>query len=100
MEPADWSCPEIKAVGRKYALEAFNLADELCARGADAAQLLKSYKELDMTRSRTVVLPAMLADAIMAVLLSLPRRKEDPDQPLAANVVALPKRLKWNGRAS
>jgi hypothetical protein len=101
MKDEDWSSPEIRAVGRKYAAKAYNLADELHARGADASQLLLSYKEIDMTRPRTITLPTMMVDALMALCLALPRQKSDPDRPLAENVTPLRLRpaLNWKGEA-
>jgi hypothetical protein len=73
---AAWDDPRIRAIGRRYALEAFDLADELNAYGADATQLLLSWRELDPDRPRNVAIPAMFADALMALLLSLPRPQE------------------------
>ena len=87
MKTSDWDDPTIRAIGRRYAAEAYDLASELHNYGADAAALLKPH---DPMRPRDVAIPAMLADVVMAVLLALPRA---PDQPLGENVTALRKRL-------
>jgi hypothetical protein len=91
MKTADWDDPEIRAIGRRYAAEAYDLASELHHYGADAAELLKPQH--DPTRPRDVAIPAMFADVLMAVLLTLPRPDWAPDQPLGENVTALRKRL-------
>ena len=78
MQPADWDDPSIRAIGRKWRAEAYDLASELHGRGADASPLLRS--ESDPTRPPTVSIPAMLADVVMAVLLALPRREGGPDR--------------------
>jgi hypothetical protein len=91
MGTSDWDDPSIRTIGRRYAAEAYDLASELHGYGADAAALLEDH--YDPTRSRTVTLPAMFADALMAILLSLPRPAWSPDQPLGENVTALRKRL-------
>jgi hypothetical protein len=87
MKTTDWDDAAIRAIGRKYAEEAYDLASELHNYGADAAALLKSQH--DPERSPTVTMPAMLADAVMAVLLALPRPDWAPDRPLGENVTAL-----------
>jgi hypothetical protein len=90
VKTSDWDDPSIRAIGRRYAAEAYDLASELHGRGADAAALLKPH---DPTRPRDVAIPTMLADVLMAVLLALPRPDWAPDQPLGENVTALRKRL-------
>jgi hypothetical protein len=89
MKTSDWDDPSIRAVGRKWAAEAYDLASELHDRGADASELLKSRQ----TRPHEICLPTMLVDVLMAILLTLPRQAGAPDQPLGANVTALKKRL-------
>ena len=91
MKTSDWDDPSIRAIGRRYAAEAYDLASELHHYGADAAELLKPQH--DPTRTREVAIPAMFADVLMAVLLTLPRPDWAPDQPLGENVTALRKRL-------
>ena len=91
MRPSDWDSPLIRAIGRRYAAEAYDLASELHGYGVDAAALLEDH--YDPTRPRTVTLPAMLADVVMAILLSLPRPEWAPDRPLGENVTALRKRM-------
>lgn len=87
MKTSDWDDTSIRAIGRRYAAEAYDLASELHNYGADAAELIKP--QLDPTRPRDVSIPAMLADVVMAVLLALPRPDWAPDQPLGENVTAL-----------
>ena len=53
---------------------------ELHGFGADASELLKSRP--DPTRPHDGIIPSMLADVVMAILLTLPRRAGAPDQPL------------------
>jgi hypothetical protein len=91
MKTPDWDDPSIRAIGRRYAAEAYDLASELHSYGADAAALLNQRH--DPTRPRDVAVPAMFADVLMAVLLTLPRPDWAPDQPLGENVTALRKRL-------
>ena len=86
MKTADWDDPSIRAIGRRYAAEAYDLASELHSYGADAAALLNPRH--DSTRPRDVAIPAMFADVLMAVLLTLPRPEWAPDQPLGENVTA------------
>jgi hypothetical protein len=89
VKPADWDDPEIRKLGRQWAREAYDIAGELEDRGADAAQLLLSYKDQDLTRPRAVTIPTMMADVIQAILLSLPRQAGAPDRSLGDNVIAL-----------
>ena len=56
MKTSDWDDPEIRAIGRRYAAEAYDLASELHNYGADAAALLKPH---DPMRPRDICLPAM-----------------------------------------
>jgi hypothetical protein len=37
IRPSDWNSAEIRAIGRRYAAEAYELASELDNYGADAA---------------------------------------------------------------
>jgi hypothetical protein len=91
MKTSDWDDPSIRAIGRKWAAEAYDIAGEMSDYGADASALLKSYGP---TRPRTVTIPRMMADVLQAILLTLPRQAGAPDQPLGENVVALRARLK------
>jgi hypothetical protein len=93
MRTSDWDDPEIRAIGRRYAAEAYDLASELHNFGADAAELLRPQP--DPRRPRDVTIPVMLADVIMAVFLALPRPEWAPDQPLGENVTALAARRSW-----
>jgi hypothetical protein len=93
MRTSDWDDPEIRAIGRRYAAEAYDLASELHNFGADAAELLRPQP--DPRRPRDVTIPVMLADVIMAVFLALPRPEWAPDQPLGENVTALATRRSW-----
>jgi hypothetical protein len=89
MKPSDLDDPEIRKLGRRWTLEAYDIASELEDHGADASQLLLSHKDQDATRPHTVTLPTMMVDVIQAILLSLPRQKGEPDQPLGENVTRL-----------
>jgi hypothetical protein len=60
VKTSDWDDPSIRAIGRRYAAEAYDLASELHHYGADAAELLKPQH--DPTRPRDVAIPAMFAD--------------------------------------
>jgi hypothetical protein len=73
MNARDWNDPRILEKGKQFAEEAHNLASELEYYGADAAQLLLSYKEQDTSRPPTATIPTMLLDALQALLMSLPR---------------------------
>jgi hypothetical protein len=92
MQRSDWNDSRIRAIGRRYAAEAYDLASELDNYGADAATLLRAWDQQDPGRPCTVTIPAMLADALMALLLSLPRPQWAPDRPLGGNVVLLCRR--------
>jgi hypothetical protein len=92
MKTSDWDDPSIRAIGRRYAAEAYDIASELNNYGADASHVLKSRP--DLTRPREVTIPAMLADVLMAILLTLPRQEGAPDHPLGENVTALRKLTK------
>jgi hypothetical protein len=80
--------PRIRAIGRKYALEAHDLADELHTLGADASQLLRPWQDQDLNRPRHVMIPSMFADVLMAILVTMPRPQERKGG-LGENVVAL-----------
>jgi hypothetical protein len=89
--PSVWDNPRLREIGRHYAAEAYTIADDLEGYGADAGALLEP---VDLTRPHHVSIPTMLADVLVAILLTLPRRKEDePDRSLGENVTALRKRL-------
>ena len=93
MRPSDWDDPRIREIGRRYALDAYDLASELDNYGADAARLLSSPLE-PHPRLPDVTIPAGFADALMAILLSLPRRETwQPHASLGENVVVLKTRL-------
>jgi hypothetical protein len=72
MNARDWNDPRLRQLGEKYAAEAYDLASELENYGADAAQLLLSYKEQKPDR-RDIILPPMFGDVLMAILISLGR---------------------------
>jgi hypothetical protein len=86
MQTSDWDSSEIRAIGRRWAVQAYDIASELSDFGADASALLKPY---DSTRPHDVTIPSMLADVVMAVLLALPRQEGAPDQSLGENVVKI-----------
>jgi hypothetical protein len=87
MKRSDWNDPRIRAIGRRYAAEAYDLASELDNYGADAAELIKPRGDEDPNRPRSIAIPTMFADALMALLLSLPRPEWAPDRDLGGNVV-------------
>ena len=62
-----------------WAAEADDRASELSDFGADASELLNP--DYDPTRPRTVCIPTMMADVLMAVLLTLPRPDWAPINP-------------------
>ena len=93
MRSSDWDDPRICEIGRRYALDAYDLASELDNYGADAARLLSPPREARFPLP-DVTIPSMFADALMALLLSLPRcEKWQPNAPLGENVVVLKTRL-------
>jgi hypothetical protein len=71
---ADWYDPRVLKIGADYRREAHELADEFNSYGADATRLLGSYRDLPREK-QDVCVPVKFADAIMAVLLSLPSAK-------------------------
>jgi hypothetical protein len=90
MKPSDWDSPEIRAIGRRWAVVSYDIASEL----SDFALTPLISSTPDRTRRpREICLPTMLVDVLMAILLTLPRQKGAPDQPLGENVTALRKRL-------
>jgi hypothetical protein len=84
MRPSDWDDPRIRAIGRRYAAEAYNLASELEHYGADAERLIM----VEPFPSPDVIIPAGFADALMAILLSLSGERR-PGAALGENVVRL-----------
>jgi hypothetical protein len=74
---ANWNDPRLRQLGEQFAGEAYELAAELHSYGADAGQLLLSRHE-KADRPWNVEIPPALADALMAVLLSLPRAGASP----------------------
>jgi hypothetical protein len=90
MKTSDWDDPQIRAIGAKWARDAYDIASEMSDFGADASELLLSYKDQDMTRPRTVTIPTKMADVLQAILLHLQR---PPEPPLAEDVRALMKRI-------
>jgi hypothetical protein len=75
MRDRDWNDPRWRDIGAKF--DAYDLASELEDYGADAAVLLlpeAEQRELIGERRTHITLPIAFADALMAFLLSLPRR--------------------------
>jgi hypothetical protein len=68
--------PRILKLGEKLAKDAYDLASELHSYGASADRLLTSWEERDPDEPRDVCIPRQFADALMALLLSLPRPSE------------------------
>ena len=71
MGPSVWDDPRLREIGRHYAAEAYTIADDLEGYGADAGALLEP---VDPTRPHHVSIPTMLADVLVAILLTLPRQ--------------------------
>ena len=77
-----WDDPRVLRIGKQKAADAYDLADYLNWRGADATALLmtdEQYAERAERRAERldggeVHLPIRFADVVMAVLLSLPRK--------------------------
>jgi hypothetical protein len=72
-----WDDPRVLRIGKKYAAEAYDLADYLNTRGADATALVMTddeQAELAERRDDQVTLPVHFADVVMAVLLAMPRK--------------------------
>ena len=72
IKTSDWDSLELRAVGRRWAAEAYDIASELHGFVADASELLKSRPDPELGRT-TITIPSMLADVVMAILLRLPR---------------------------
>lgn len=80
MNPVDWDNPRIKKIGKRFKLEAFDLADNLHSYGADASTYLLPLEERAKRWAAVdnVCIPAAFADALMALLLALPRPERGP----------------------
>jgi hypothetical protein len=71
-----WNDPRLLRIGKEFAADAYTMAEQLNRNGADATVWLLS-KEEQHERNRAknqVCIPAAFADALMAVLLALPRK--------------------------
>jgi hypothetical protein len=76
MKVSDWNDPRLRRIGEGFAAEAYDLASDLQNYGADASVLLLpklQQRKLTATRRQEVCIPTSFADALMALLLSLPR---------------------------
>jgi hypothetical protein len=75
MSQSDWNDPRLRAIGRQFAADAYEIALDLKNYGADAAALLLPKAELRKLAERPthITLPMRFADVLMALLLSLPR---------------------------
>src|SRR4051794_36016045 len=74
-----WNSLRLRKIGRSYAEQAYDLADNLNSYGADATFLLldeKAQRRRLAKRSPDITIPTMFADVLMAVLLALPRPKQ------------------------
>jgi hypothetical protein len=72
---SDFNNPRLRQLGKAFAAEAYNLADELHSRGADPEQLLLPWRQR-RRRPLNLKIPYELADIVAAVLLALPRHGE------------------------
>jgi hypothetical protein len=74
MGEADWNDPKLRDIGHAFAEYAGELAWELEQCGACASALLPhKIGEVALDRSRSIKIPTVLADRVMAVLLAQPR---------------------------
>jgi hypothetical protein len=74
MKISDWNNPRLREIGKQFAAEGYELAQYLEDCGADAAVLLLSVAaQRKLERPARITLPTTFADALMAILLSLPR---------------------------
>jgi hypothetical protein len=73
---ARWNNPRLLRIGKEFAADSYNMAEQLNRNGADATVWLLSKEEQhERNRARDqVCIPAAFADALMALLLSLRRR--------------------------
>ena len=63
MKTVDWDDPEIRAIGRRWAADAYDIATELDDYGADAASLVEAKRYL-RERPRTLSLPTEMVDVL------------------------------------
>jgi hypothetical protein len=73
MRTSDWNDPRLREIGTKFAADAYEIASELHSYGADASVLLLRKRDWQPRRPHQVCIPTACADALMALLLSLPR---------------------------
>jgi hypothetical protein len=86
----EWDDPRVLKIGAAYRRQAYDLADEFNSYGADATRLLDN----NCGGPDQVCVPTKFADAIMALLLSLPRAKRGR-RPKPSTLRF--KRLVWRG---
>jgi len=71
-----WDNPRLRRIGEKFAADAYNMAHDLDGYGANALAWLMTDKQRDHRAERMnyqICIPIAFADALMALLLSLPR---------------------------
>jgi hypothetical protein len=73
MKASDWIDPRLREIGERQAADAYEMAAELGTYGADASVLLLRKGAWQPRRPHQVCIPTAFADALMALLLSLPR---------------------------
>jgi hypothetical protein len=74
MGEADWNDPRLRDIGQAFAEYAGELAWELEQCGARASALLPhKMGEVALDRPRSIKIPTVLADRLMAILLAQPR---------------------------
>ncbi len=77
MTAVRWDDPRLLRIGKQFADEAYDLADNLNSYGADATACFLSDEQQYQRSERMnheVCIPVAFADALMALLLSLPRK--------------------------
>jgi hypothetical protein len=76
MKLAHWDDPQLRRIGKTFADRAYDLADSLDWYGADGRVYLLPVEQRAKRweKIETISIPTAFADALMAMLLSLPRK--------------------------
>jgi hypothetical protein len=76
-----WDDPRLRRIGKKFRADAYNMAHDLDGYGADVLAWLMTDEQRDHRAKRMnyqIRIPVAFADALMALLLSLPRTGNKP----------------------